>query len=227
MDAVDDAYYVGAGLKRSSPIDYANTKYNKRGLFAWEQQMMDDHFTPGSALALLAAGGGREVLALRQQSFDVQAWECQPELVEAANSLLVAEGFEPTVSFAPRNTVPAGPAQFDGFIIGWGAYTLIPGRDRRVALLQAARTRVTAGSPLLVSFFNRRPGNVYDRIVAGFGNLWRRLLRRERLEVGESLEPNLVRAFVEEEIRSELAAGGFRMTYFSTTPYGHAVAVAD
>jgi hypothetical protein len=226
LDAVDDAYYIGADGKRAGPIDYASIEYNKQGLFEWERRAIEAHFPSGGLIALMAAGGGREVLALRHLSCRVDAWECQPDFVLAANELLVAEGFEPSVTHAPRNTVPAGGEVYHGLVIGWGAYTLIPGRDRRVALLRALRTRVETGSPLLLSFFTRRPGDTQPRIAAGVGNVVRQILGRERLEVGDLLEPNYVHRFVEDEIASELSAGGFELKSFATAPYGHAVALA-
>jgi hypothetical protein len=175
---------------------------------------------------VMAAGGGREVLALRHLSCRVDAWECQPDFVAAANELLVAEGFEPSVIYAPRNTVPAGADVYDGLVIGWAAYTLIRGRDGRVALLRELRTRVEAGSPMLLSFFTRRPADLQFRIAAGVGNLGAADLGRERLELGDLLEPKFVHRFVEDEIAAELSAGGFELKSFVAAPYGHAVAVA-
>jgi hypothetical protein len=226
LDSVDDAYYVGGHGKRLGPIDYTRTDYNKRGLFEWEQRAIENHFPAGGSVALMGAGGGREVLALRRLAFRVEAWECQPEFVDTANDLLVAEGFEPSVAYAPRNTVPAGTEIFNGLVIGWATYTLIPGRARRIDLLRELRTRVETGSPILLSFFTRRPGDAQFPIAAAVGNLARRILRRERLEVGDSLDPNFVHHFVDSELESELAAGGFKLQFFAAEPYGHAVALA-
>ena len=148
LELVDDAYYVGVrGRKRYTTTDYASDEHNKRGLFGWEERAIDAYFPADGRLALLGAGGGREVLALRRRSFDVSGWECQPVFVDAANRLLVDEGFEPTVAHVPRNTVPDDAGGYDGLIIGWGTYTLIAGRDRRVALLQALRSKVDVGKP--------------------------------------------------------------------------------
>jgi hypothetical protein len=226
LDSVDDEYYLGVSGKRTSPIDYANTAYNKRGLFEWERSAFEEYFPAGASIGLMAAGGGREVLALRNMSFEVEAWECQPHLIDAANELLVAEGFEPSVTYAPRNAVIAGTKIYDALVIGWSTYTLIPGRSRRITLLRELRTKVKAGSPMLLSFFARRPGGVQFRIMAGLGNVGRRLLGRERLEEGDALEPNFAHWFLEEEIASELAEGGFELKFFSATPYGHAIALA-
>ena len=226
LDSVDDAYYVGFGGKRAGPIDYTRTDYNSQGLFGWERRAVETHFRIGGSIALMAAGGGREVLALRRLSCRVDAWECQPDFVVAANELLVAEGYEPSVTYAPRNVVPAGTDLYDGLIIGWGAYTLIRGRARRVALLRDLRTKVETGAPMLLSFFTRSASDVEFRIAAAVGNLLRRSLGREQLEQGDHLEPNFVHRFVESELASELAAGGFELEFFAAAPYGHAVALA-
>jgi hypothetical protein len=146
--------------------------------------------------------------------------------VDAANELLVAQGYGPSVTYAPRNAVPMSTDVYDGLIIGWGAYTLIRGRDRRVALLRALRTKVETGAPMLLSFFTRRPSDVEFRIATAVANLLRRSLGRERLEPGDHLEPNFVHRFVESELAAELAAGGFELEFFATAPYGHAVALA-
>jgi hypothetical protein len=226
LDDVDDLYYVGASAKQVGPIDYTSAEYNKLGFFEWEQRVIDAHFAPFGSLALMAAGGGREVLALRRSSWQVDAWDCQPAFVAAANALLVAEGFEPCVSFAPRNAVPDGAERYDGVIIGWGAYSLIARRERRVEVLHALRAKVEPGAPLLVSFLTRHSREVDYRITARVGNVVRRAMRRRPLEVGDTLEPNFVHRFDEHEMRDELAAGGFVMQSYAHAPYGHAVALA-
>jgi hypothetical protein len=223
LDAVDDAYYVGSDRTAKSPVDYANADWNRRGLAPWERAAIEAHFPPGASIALLGAGGGREVLALRRLSYAVDAWECQPGFVEAANALLVAEGHEPTVHHAPRNTVPAVSKSYDAVIIGWGSYTLIRGRERRVELLRGFRSLVGDGSPLFLSFFARNPRNRQLLATARVGNAVARVLGREAVEVGDSLDPNFVHWFSQDELESELHDGGFELTYFRPTPYGHAV----
>jgi hypothetical protein len=225
LEAVDDEYYVGTG-ERFDPIEYSNTAYNKSGLIAWEQKAIQTHFPIGGSLVVMGAGGGREVFALRRMSFEVDGWECQPQLVEAANRLLVSEGFEPTVTYVPRDAVPTDTKRYGGLIIGWGTYTLIEGRRRRIAVLRALRSKVDAGAPLLISFYARRAGDRRYLITAAVGNAIRRLIGGRRLEVGDYLDPNFVHLFHEQEIADELAAGGFVMEAFAARPYGHAVARA-
>ena len=226
LDNVDDTFYVGDRLDRQSPIDYTGGEYNRQGLFTWEGRAIDEHFSGLGSLALMAAGGGREVLALARKGFRVDAWECQPRFVTAANALLVAEGFEPTVVYARRNEVPPAVRRCDGAVVGWGAYSLIPTRDRRIAVLRELRARLEPGAPILVSFLTRHPSDPQFRVVAALANTVRFVLRRDRVEVGDVLQPNFLHLFVEDELDEELAAGGFQMLSFAQEPYGHAVAVA-
>jgi hypothetical protein len=122
--------------------------------------------------------------------------------------------------------VPASSKSYDAAIIGWGAYTLVRGRDHRVALLREFRAKVDAGAPLFLSFFARRPRDRRLRVTARVGNAVARAFHREALEMGDDLDPNFVHWFSQAELQSELSAGGFELTYFRGLPYGHAVALA-
>jgi hypothetical protein len=226
LDAVDDVYYVGSG-PGTSPLDYQDPSYNRQGLFEWERRAVEEFFPPGGIIGVLGAGGGREVLALRQLSFRVDGWECQPDFVRSANDLLRDAGLEPTVSWVPRNTVPSGLALYDGLVVGWATYTLIRGRHRRVDLLRALRARVEPGAPLLLSFYGRSSADFRYNVAVRIGNLGRRLLGRERLEVGDYLDPNFVHQFLPDEVDAELAAGGFEMRTITHRANAYAVAVAD
>jgi hypothetical protein len=226
LNRIDDLYYVGGESKRFSPIDYLDDAYQRLGLWGWERDAIERYFRAPARVAVLAAGGGREVLALRKLGFDADGWECQSDFVASANHILVEDGFPPSVSEAPRDSCPAGEASYSGAIVGWGAYTMIQGRRRRVALLEALRARVTDGAPVLLSFFPRTEGDGRFALAARAANVGRRLLRREPAEVGDYLEPNYVHYFTEEEIRSELQEGGFKLLIYEARPYGHAVATA-
>jgi hypothetical protein len=226
LNAIDDLYYVGGESRRFSPIDYQDEQYHRLGLWTWEQSAIDRYFPPAGRVAVLGAGGGREVLALRKLGFEADGWECQPAFVATANRILEREGLPPSVAEVPRDTVPAGDARYDGAVIGWGAYTMIQGRGRRVALLRSLRARLADGAPLLLSFFPRRDDERRFRVTAATANVGRLLLGRERVEVGDYLEPNYVHYFSESELRSELEDGGFELLAYAAHPYGHAVAAA-
>lgn len=224
LEAIDDLFYLRAAQDQSSPIDYRRAEYNRQGLWAWERNAIQRHFRPGSTLLVLGAGGGREVLALRRLGFDADGWECQPAFVEYANRLLTEEGFPPSVHTVARNEFASGAGGYDGVIIGWGAYTLIQGRSRRIALLSGLRDRTVRGSPIMLSFFLRNPRDRRFRFTAAIGNPLRALMGRERLEIGDYLNPNFVHFFTESEIAAELSEAGLDLEQIQTDPYAHAVA---
>jgi hypothetical protein len=225
FERVDDLAYEGR-TKRHNGISYLTEAHNRQGLFRWETEALADHFPERGRLALLGSGAGREVLALRKRSYEVDAWECQPAFVEFANQLLASEGLEPAVTVVPRDVVPDGPSGYDGIIVGWATYTLVPGVHRRVALLRALRAKVEPGTPILCSFYVRRPGEAAFTIATFVGNTFGRLLGREPVELGDYLDPNFVHMFTEDEIAAEFEAGGFELRAFAASPYGHAVGVA-
>src|SRR5262245_9665064 len=118
LDAIDDIYYLGVGGNQDfSATDYRAEEYNRSGLSEWEREAIEGYFGQGGRLAVLGAGGGREVLALKRRGFEVDGWECQEEFVSAANRILSAEGHEPTVSLVPRDACPLGDPSYTGIII--------------------------------------------------------------------------------------------------------------
>jgi hypothetical protein len=49
------------------------------------------------------------------------------------------------------------------------------------------------------------------------------MLRRDGVEVGDSLVPNYVHYFTKAQLESEMTAAGFELVSFERVPYGHAV----
>jgi hypothetical protein len=145
-------------------------------LFPWEEQAIEQFFPrPPARLLVGGAGAGREPLALARRGYDVVAFEPVRELARgmadaaAAEQLSVdayAGGYDglERLESVPGGTVRSagslGP--FDAAIAGWGSFTHLRTRARRVATLDAL-ARVTTG-PLLVSFIAvRADGDDADR----------------------------------------------------------------
>jgi hypothetical protein len=204
---VDTAYYLELDRYRSD-------EHNRHGLFAWEEASLRDCFPPSGRLLVTAAGGGREVLALAARGYEVDGFECNPGLVAYATDLLARDGVAATVRLLPPDRAPAAGGPYDGAIVGWGSYMLVPGRARRVAFLRELRALLPPGAPILLSFFTREPGTPRHRIVAAVARVVRRLRGGEPIEVGDDLTPNYLHPFTEPEIASELADGGFRIARF-------------
>lgn len=220
LHRIDEVYY-------NSDRNYQKEEYNRQGLWPWEQEMIDQFFPAEGHLLLGGAGGGREVLALAKQGFRVEGFECHTDLVQFANHLLTSEGLSAQVSWVARDKHPQGTTLYDGVIVGWGAYMLIQGSHRRIAFLKGLRERVALGAPLLVSFFARSGSERRYSLIAGIGNAFRKVLRRELLEVGDDLAPNYVHFFVKDQINQEFQEAGFRMVYYGTRGYGHAAGKAE
>lgn len=219
LHAGDALYYRRARM-------YHTDAHNLSGLFPWEADAIDRYFSGCRALLVTSAGGGREAVALERRGFGVFAFECHPELVHVANELLSRERLNTRVALVARDECPVDMPTCDGVVVGWASYMLIHPRSVRIRFLKQLRAHVPSGAPLLLSFFARQETTSYLRLSAAIANGFRWVSRRERVEEGDDLVPNLVHHFSEQEITAELQAGGFRLVEFSGTGYPHAIAQA-
>lgn len=206
---------------------YHTEAYNRQGFWKWERSVINTYFRDRSCILVGAAGGGREVLALRQLGYEVDGFECNPRLVNFANTLLQEEGTEPNIHVVPRDECLKGTKIYDGIIVGWGAYMLIQERKQRIAFLKQLRAQAQEQAPILLSFYTRSGKARRFKVIAVIANIFRFFLRRIAVQPGDALAPNYVHYFTEEEITDELREGGFTLAYYSTADYGHAVGFAD
>jgi hypothetical protein len=214
--AIDQLFY-------DQSAKYSQDAYNRQGLWKWEQEIISRYFAGCRRLLVGGAGGGREVLALSKLGYEVDGFECHPGLAQFANDLLQREGFGARVHRAERDQCPQLGEEYDGLVVGWGAYMLIAGRQRRIAFLKAMRAQAREGAPILVSFYDRAGSESRFKLIAAIGNVLRWLLRREPLDVGDDLAPNYVHYFTREQIAAELHEVGFDPVFYDTREYGHAV----
>lgn len=233
LDALSSGFWLGVMGKKS--LDYSDEiyynktksyfsdKYNESGFFKWEKPMIDKHFREAKTIMLIAAGGGREVLALSKMGFSLEAYECNPNLVSYGNSLLVKNKIGARINYLPRNTVP-DVRKYDGLIIGWGAYSHMEGRENRMSFLRSMKPFMHDTSRLMISFLYVTQRSGRDRIVTGVSNFFRTFSRKYRTESGDRLEPDFIHYFVEEEIKTELAGAGFDIVDYSNDEYGCVIA---
>lgn len=218
LHAATDVYYARESM-------YHTSNFNQRGLWDWERRMLEQHFAGCRKLLVASVGGGREVLALRQMDFDATGFECQPDLVEHANAMLAREGFVADIQHALPDQCLSYPEKFDGLILGWGAYSHIRGRSRRIEFLKKFAEQAHPGAPLLVSFLAVNGATRRLKLTAAVGNGIGRFLGRERVEFGDDLAPVYAHHFDEAQVALELQAAGFGLVHFRSLPYGHAVGV--
>lgn len=216
---IDEAYFHRQRM-------YLAEDYNRRGLWQWERDAVDAYFPRDARIAVTAAGGGREVLALLELGYDAVGFECNERLQEFGNDLTIASGHGIRIHPSGRDEWPKSAVGFDAAIIGWGSYMHIAGTQHRIAMLREARAALPKGAPLMLSFFQRRGTTVRFRSAATVGNVFRRLSRRELLEPGDALSPLYAHFFTKSEVENELTAAGFALVDYSSDPYPHAIAQA-
>ncbi len=236
---VDDALYEENAM-------YRDAEHNGRGLFAWETKCLDDYFPSTGLLLVIGMGGGREVLSLAKLGYHVEGYECNTALLEFAAAFLSEQQCEETVSFIARDCAPTGDSFYAGAIVGWGAYMMILGRQRRIEFLQTIRGRLKEGSPILLSFFTRAEQDPHLRVahlqaphlqsphlsaVRDIGSRLRRQRHREEVELGDDLGPNYIHRFTHAEIEDELREAGFSLAFYKPQgprrfDSGHAVGLA-
>lgn len=219
LHAISERAYSGIAT-------YQTDDYNRSGLSPWEESAIRTHFDGCERILVAAAGGGREVLALRRRGLEVDGFEANPTLVAYANELLEREGGGEPIRLAPWDGCPEYESRYDGAIVGWGAYMHIRGRNRRVAFLRQLRERVSTGSPLLLSCMGVDRYTRWMRLTAAIGSALATVTRRERVELGDSMEPDYKHFFTRDELRREMVQAGFELATFSSGPIGAAVGIA-
>ncbi len=136
-------------------------------------------FRTAGGFYVVGAGGGREVHALQNMGYLVEAFECNHKLQEFGNKFLSDEGLTPCIKSFERDACPQSNSKYDGVIIGWGAYMLIQGSARRVSFLQTASSQIADEANILLSFFARSGDNWQMKNIASIGNIIRFLLRKD------------------------------------------------
>lgn len=216
LHVIDEQYYLDETY-------YRDPTFNQRGLEAWEQDVIDRFFRGRRRVAVIAAGGGREVIALERDGFEVVGYECNPWLAEQGNALLASLGYRSRIAAMPRDVWSPGDERFDGVIVGWASYMLIDSRAARIELLRSVRSCMPDDAPVLVSFFARTSDARYFRVVRRLASALRRLRGKSPTELGVTLRPNRVQYLALDEVARELEEGGFSPEHLSAEVYGHAV----
>lgn len=224
LDAVNSGFWLGLMSQKSLDYSdelhysrcecYTDDKYNEAGLFEWEKQIIDKHFKKVKSILLIAAGGGREALALKRMGFDVDSYECNPVLVEYGNKFLKNNNLEDKISYLPRNTVPPEVKKYDGIILGWGAYSHIPGIQKRLSFLAGLYPFLNNGGPLMITFIWVKKRNRRDKFIKNLSGFLKFGRSKRKIEMGDKLAPNFIHYFTKEEITGELAQSGYQVVEY-------------
>lgn len=209
---------------------YNGSEYNQSGLFPWEREIIDRFFQPSSRILVAGCGGGRELIALHSLGFQADGFDCTPHLVDTSRRLLQELGIPSKVMLCPPNDVPSELTPHHGLIVGWGTYTQIPGRARRIAFLRKLHASVPPGAPILVSFWIREEASPDEGEAFRLANWFRSLrgMSAEPLEPGDHVtDRGYYHCFAKEEIEAELKEGGFRICHYSQADCPYAVGAAE
>jgi ubiquinone/menaquinone biosynthesis C-methylase UbiE len=193
---------------------WADAALVEAGLSEEEKELLDKvPFRQGRAL-VLGVGGGREAVALARQGFEVTGLDFVPALVEKARENARARGFaiEGLVQDFARLDVPA--ASFDLVCLLGAAYSALPTKKRRWAMLERVREALRPEGWFLCQF-------VFD-CEDEFAPRWeflRRAFSKLTLgnlsyEKGDRLAPDgeFLHVFASEaELRAEFEPSGFEV----------------
>lgn len=233
MNAVLTGFWLGImggkSLDKAADIHYKNSKkynddsYNMSGLFRWEKAAIEKYFSKAKNILLLAAGGGRETVALIRMGYEVDSYECNMGLVEYGNDFLRRNGVDNRIKYLPEDSLPEEVKKYDGIIFGWGAYSHMSGSGNRIGFLQKLKPFLGNEAPLMISFLLTGERTVQDRIVKSVSNFFR-IFRRNKIETGDWLHSGFVHYFTEEETKDELVQAGYNVIGFNSVDYGSLVA---
>jgi hypothetical protein len=209
---------------------YISEKWNMQGLWQWEQDAIGEYLSPGKHSLVLAAGGGREIIALASKGIEVDAWECNEQLRTYANTLLDKNNIPCRISLMEQNIFPviSNGKIYDFCIIGWAAYCHIFPREYRIQLL--AQCKNVVNGPVFISYLP-----VYNR--AGKSKTVWSVARKIILTMPWSFKdvhPDILidplgvyEGINEEKVKSEAAEAGYRLKIAKDNPYPHAVLLPD
>jgi hypothetical protein len=204
---------------------WGSLDHNQRGLHPWERHVLERFFGGVRRIGLTSVGGGREVIALEQAGYEVEAYECNPILVDCANRNLQQLGLMTRVKWVERDLAPRFVRPVDAVIVGWGAYTMTLGSARRVDFLRAISTQLVQDAPLLLSYasLSNSATQRLDERIHRIASAIRWLTGGPALEPGDTLDHNARHRFTTAEIRQELEQAGFEMAFCSNDGFSHAV----
>jgi hypothetical protein len=213
---------------------YASAAQQLLGLYPFERRVVDRFFPkPPARIVAHGVGGGRELVALLDLGYSVEAYEPIPRLADAATKL--ARGRFPATYVGAKSIqawTPGGPV--DAVFLGWTAYSHLLSQAERLSALTAFRAACPSG-PVLLSFYTTfalhdttetaaRQVPLHptweDRIVSKLRDGVRvRLLGRAPVERGTAWMKGFFFHQVERwELEEEAAASRYRVAYFEEDP---------
>jgi hypothetical protein len=235
MDAVLSGLWLGVMGEKSLDLynelhynnseKYADDNYNLSGLFEWEKESIKKYFSKAKNILLLAAGGGRETVALIRMGYNVDSYECNKKLVEYGNVFLQRYTKDYKIKYLQKDSVPDLIMKYDGIIIGWGAYSHIRGSRNRIAFLEKLQPFLNKDAPLMISFLTKEEKGRQEKITKKISDFFRLLRYKEKIEPGDRLQASFVHYFTKQEIINELIQSNYRELDYYDIDYGCVISI--
>ncbi len=218
-----------------NPGSVDSLKDMERGFKDWEQKIVDDHASHHGLTLVIAAGGGREAVALKKRGSFVEGIEFDADLAASTNEVLETGQWQIPVTHQPHFEVPEPAEGYDTVFIGRLYLSYIYDRTVRIESLKKVRMAMKEDGILIFGYYMRpedpKAGLARSfRLQAPIANLLRKIRgknNQQRVEIGNHLDPyipNFHQHFIEQEVTDELREAGFDMIEQGKTWFGWAAA---
>ncbi len=210
--------FIKTFYKRSK--QYSSDKTTLKGLYDWEQYIANKFVASNSQITIIGAGGGREVFALANLGHSIDAYEPDEKMVKYAKSFFHDRKLPVEFSHMLPNEIAL--KQCDVFWLGWGVYTQIISRDKRVKLLKNAKNCIDKTGYIIISYWPERRKSNHIKLLHSVI----KKLNMRNVEQGEYFKNGIwAKYFTSEQIEQEVSMAGLKIVYKNDDGYGHAVLI--
>ncbi len=197
---------------------YSVTNFNLSGFKNWEQFILDKYVPSSSTITIIAAGGGREALALAKDGHKIMAYEQDLKMMKFARSFFKNQNTDIIFNHLPINTIPINKC--DIFWFGWGVYSHIIDRKSRVSQLTEASKTLNTNGKIIISFWAESRTEARTLLIKNIANK----VSKRKIERGESfISTSWAKYYTKAEILEEAFFSNLNVDYISNKEYGHAV----
>jgi ubiquinone/menaquinone biosynthesis C-methylase UbiE len=127
------------------------------GLQQWEKQILDRYHINSGRMLVLAAGWGREAIAIAQRGVRVVGIEVNAMAARAARGRAKTMGVPAWFLQADLRHLPTDRAWFDCVLLSKTMYSAIAGKSQRQSWLANLRRVLTPNGKVILSFLPERP----------------------------------------------------------------------
>jgi SAM-dependent methyltransferase len=184
-------------------------------LMLWEERLAERAIRPGDRMLVVGSGSGRELLAFALRGHAVAGVEPAPAARALCRRVLAERGVNATI-YEGFYEDAAIDGTFDVVLFSDNAYCYTPGRAVRVAMLRAARSALTPGGRVILSYAADRPRSAaLARVIQLVQRTWRSDMRYEpgddfyRTATGGSI--GFIHTFAAGELEREVDAAGLEI----------------